>query len=118
MNDQHDSTGHTPRMSRRAAGAAALLGAAAVALHAEPAAAGATSGILIVDTVAELLLLPVGSVVSGAPHRTALVLGYHAPNDGGGGLFYWDAGSTLTPDRGTIFRSLSSPTGRWLRAAV
>lgn len=45
----------------------------------------------------------------------AIVKGYHQPNDGGGGLFFWDVASTETPDGGLIFQSQTSETGRWKR---
>jgi hypothetical protein len=44
------------------------------------------------------------------------VLGYHAPGDGGGGEFYWDASSSETDNGGTIIVPVSNPaTGRWKR---
>ena len=49
-------------------------------------------------------------------HECAVVLGWHAPGDGGGGHFYWDAGSEEADDGGTCIRpgSRSGP-GRWKR---
>src|SRR5216684_3772424 len=44
------------------------------------------------------------------------VLGYHAPGDGGGGTFYWDASATEPGNAGTIFVPASNPPmGRWKR---
>jgi hypothetical protein len=43
------------------------------------------------------------------------VLGYYTPGDGGGGSFYWDAGSTAIPESGMIVASNSFTTGRWMR---
>jgi hypothetical protein len=44
------------------------------------------------------------------------VLGYHAPGDGGGGNFYWDASATEIDNGGTIFAPASNPPmGRWKR---
>lgn len=42
-------------------------------------------------------------------------LGYYAPGDGGGGLFYWDATSTDTDNNGTIIKVTAIATGRWKR---
>jgi hypothetical protein len=42
--------------------------------------------------------------------------GYYAPGDGGGGLFWWDATSTATPDDGLVVQVTSvSGAGRWRR---
>lgn len=44
------------------------------------------------------------------------VKGYATDNDGGGGLFYWSAGSALTANGGTILASTyPGATGRWIR---
>lgn len=45
----------------------------------------------------------------------AIVKGYYAPGDGGGGMFQWDAASTATANIGTIFASDEGGDGRWLR---
>lgn len=42
------------------------------------------------------------------------VAGYYTPGDGGGGIFYYDATSTATPNGGTIF-SPNGGIGRWFR---
>lgn len=44
------------------------------------------------------------------------VLGYTTENDGGGGLFYFDSGSSESEDYGTVFVPTGAPaTGRWKR---
>jgi parallel beta-helix repeat protein len=43
------------------------------------------------------------------------IRGHDTANDGGGGLFFWDANETAAQDGGTIFTSNLSPTGRWKR---
>ena len=44
------------------------------------------------------------------------LLGYHAPGDGGGGEFYWDALSTEPDNGGTVIEPGSNPAaGRWKR---
>lgn len=42
------------------------------------------------------------------------VLGYYAPGDGGGGMFYFDSASSKTADEGTVV-SPNSGSGRWIR---
>lgn len=46
---------------------------------------------------------------------TVHVQGYYTPNDGGGGIFYWDNSSVETEDLGTIFESNLINFGRWKR---
>src|SRR5579859_2391641 len=41
--------------------------------------------------------------------------GYNDINDGGGGIFSWDAASVATDNNGTIFKVGSISTGRWVR---
>ncbi|MDF2660944.1 MAG: hypothetical protein K0Q94_3735 [Paenibacillus sp.] len=53
--------------------------------------------------------------MSGAVCRTVHVLGYYEANDGGGGLFYWDGGSTAADNGGTVIQPAGIATGRWLR---
>ncbi|RPE09230.1 hypothetical protein EGT74_19715 [Chitinophaga lutea] len=48
------------------------------------------------------------------PNELVTVLGYHAPADGGGGDFYWNATSAAGEDGGTVFTT-GQPTGRWIR---
>lgn len=43
------------------------------------------------------------------------VAGYYNPGDLGGGEFYYDSGSSATPNEGTIFASTYTGTGRWFR---
>ena len=46
---------------------------------------------------------------------TALLLGYNAKGDGGGGEFYWDSASTATPHGSIIVQLGGGGTGRWFR---
>lgn len=46
---------------------------------------------------------------------SAIVRGYSADNDGGGGWFVWDATSTATDNGGTIIAPNAGGTGRWRR---
>lgn len=41
--------------------------------------------------------------------------GYSTPGDGGGGIFYWDAGSSTTPNDGLVVQCTSGPAGRYKR---
>jgi len=43
------------------------------------------------------------------------LLGYEVPGDGGGGMLYWDATSTETPDSGLIFQVPGRTIGRLKR---
>src|SRR5262245_808385 len=47
--------------------------------------------------------------------QQALVSGYASANDGGGGTFYWEAGSSTATDSGTVFAADEGGTGRWKR---
>ncbi|SDG11425.1 glycosyl hydrolase family 28-related protein [Chitinophaga filiformis] len=53
------------------------------------------------------------------PNEISTLLGYYAPDDKGGGEFYWDATSTETDNQGTIFQVTVGgtlvATGRWKR---
>src|SRR5262245_2631097 len=78
---------------------------------ADPVDLGASS--LWADTMADLRALS-------APTAAIIVhlLGYHSPSDGGGGVFRWDAESTLPDDGGLTIIPAGSPTqGRWRRVA-
>lgn len=74
-----------------------------------------TAGGACVRTIAELRALPAPAAAAGdAP--TVRVLGYSAPNDDGGGLFFWDASSSEADDAGIVIASDSAPpSGRWKR---
>jgi hypothetical protein len=75
-----------------------------------PAMAATRVGITTVDTVSELqALLP--------SDQPVYVLGYHAANDDGGGMFYWIPNNATTQDDGHVFQSThaSTPSGRWHR---
>lgn len=63
-----------------------------------------------ITTISALLTLRPGAYAS------VEVEGYLAVGDGGGGMFYWSATSTASPDSCMTFRPSSAPTrGRWLR---
>lgn len=66
-----------------------------------------------VDTMADLRNLAAGAV------RCLTLLGYYAPSDGGGGVFYWDGSATEADNAGTIIApnppSPNPPQGRWKR---
>jgi pectate lyase-like protein len=90
-----------------ALGATALSGP--VIGSAEPVGIGASSS--WADTMADLraLLAPTAATI-------VHLLGYHTPSDGGGGVFRWDALSTLPDDGGlTIIPNGSTTQGRWRR---
>jgi hypothetical protein len=46
---------------------------------------------------------------------TALLLGYNAKGDGGGGEFYWDSASSATPHGSIIVQPSGGGAGRWFR---
>ena len=95
--------------------AAALIGASVASLagalpaHGAAAPDGGAHPLKVFDNIAAMVASRI------AEPRLALVLGYSQVNDGGGGLFLWDAASTAAPDGGTVFQSGRKPTGRWLR---
>jgi Pectate lyase superfamily protein len=106
---------HEETLSRRtvfsafagALGATALSGP--VRGPAEPVGIGSSSK--WADTMADLraLLAPTKAII-------VHLLGYHTPSDGGGGVFRWDALSTLSDDGGlTIIPKGSKTPGRWRR---
>lgn len=54
--------------------------------------------------------------LSPAAHDAVQVLGYWAPGDDGGGIFFWDSASTKDDNGGTVIRpSTNPPSGRWVR---
>jgi hypothetical protein len=53
--------------------------------------------------------------VNPGTNQTAQVRGYYEPDDGGGGLFRWDATNTAEDNYGTIIRSSVVSNGRWKR---
>jgi hypothetical protein len=64
-----------------------------------------------VKTIANLRALPIPGTL-----RSAAVRGYHAAEDGGGGLFAWDASSPEADDGGLVIAPAGAPpTGRWKR---
>ena len=92
------------------AGAAALGASSAHAQSTDRRLNIITESIQIVDSIQKMVNSRVGRA-----RRVALVLGYSAVNDGGGGFFLWDPSGTQAADGGTVFRSTVSPTGRWIR---
>ncbi|MBO4366162.1 MAG: hypothetical protein J5843_00755 [Clostridia bacterium] len=46
---------------------------------------------------------------------SVLLKGYARANDGGGGMFYWDAESVLEPDGGVVIEAQDSAKGRYIR---
>jgi hypothetical protein len=63
-----------------------------------------------IDTIRALKTKPAGFAAC------LCVLGYHEPGDGGGGTFYWDAGSFEPDNAGTIIApEPTKPFGRWKR---
>lgn len=71
-------------------------------------AQAAALGVACVATIATLRTL--------SPSGAAVVLGRTSVGDGGG-IFYWDASSTLTEDGGVVFQSTvnNGAPGRWIR---
>jgi len=69
-------------------------------------------GQIQVISIADLEAAPV-PIMDGTSIR---VLGYAAEGDGGGGVFYWNASSTATPNGATIILPTGySGNGRWFR---
>jgi hypothetical protein len=63
----------------------------------------------LMPTIAALL-------AQGDTSRGAIyVQNYAKPNDGGGGIFVWDAASTAAPDRCLTFAGNGAAPGRWVR---
>lgn len=71
---------------------------------------GATGpfGLATLDTISDLMAL------TNRP-SPILVKGYYQNNDGGGGMFIWNAGDTASSNGGTIFQPSSGPSGRYYR---
>jgi hypothetical protein len=73
-----------------------------------------------IDTVVELKSI-IGSGGASNSRPAAIVGGYWAIGDGGGGMFYWDTSSSsgdngVTPTQpGTIIVPTGSTSGRWVR---
>lgn len=64
-----------------------------------------------VDTISDLRTVTGDSIIS-----QASVSGYSVINDGGGGLFHWDAASTDSDDSGVVIKPTSvSGAGRWVK---
>ncbi len=71
----------------------------------------ATAIAVITQNVAALQAIPVASVATGF---TANTLGYNTRGDGGGADFYYDSGSVLTADGGSVIAP-NAGSGRWIR---
>lgn len=61
-----------------------------------------------VPTMAQLAML-------GTRPSIIFVQGFHTPGDGGGGAFYWAAGSTASPLAGMVVSPMFGPEGRYVR---
>jgi hypothetical protein len=66
---------------------------------------------LDVKTIADLKSIDVATLTD---KQQALVAGYYAPGDGGGGQFYYDAAASDADNGGTIFAPTAG-SGRWRR---
>lgn len=66
---------------------------------------------LDVKTIADLKAIDVATLTD---KQQALVAGYSTPGDGGGGVFYYDAGASTADNGGTIIAPTAG-AGRWLR---
>lgn len=62
--------------------------------------------------LADLVAAPIPPVVNN--RMSAFVTGYWATNDGAGGLFFYDSGSSASTNLGTILKPTSA-AGRWVR---
>lgn len=68
------------------------------------------SEVLSVASVSDLLQLDQCS-----PGDVAIVAGYSQPEDGGGGMFRWDATLNYGENGGTIVKTAEAGRGRWIR---
>ncbi|MDD9940158.1 MAG: glycosyl hydrolase family 28-related protein [Myxococcales bacterium] len=89
--------------------AAALDGATGATVALAQAASTAEGELGVFDTVQELIELPSSSEIT-----TAVVHGYHAPGDGGGGVFRLVPDDSSAGDEGLIMTPLEQ-SGRWHR---
>lgn len=78
------------------------------------ALANAASPISLAATVALLKAIPTSNLSDGA---SAVLAGYYASNDGGGGQFYWDQSSIAGDNGGTVIAP-NDGVGRWIRAGT
>jgi hypothetical protein len=60
-------------------------------------------------------ILKLKNTIPSVDSATVLVKGYYTPGDGGGGMFYWDAESELTPDNGLVIAPKGVEKGRFIR---
>jgi hypothetical protein len=74
----------------------------------------ATTNVQGLNNIADLR-----AVTSPTNEQKMYVMGYYAPGDGGGGLFYYESASTEADNNGTIIKPTSvTGAGRWKRADV
>jgi hypothetical protein len=64
-----------------------------------------------VKTIADLVALGIPTINN---RLSALVTGRVTENDGGGGVFFYEAASATSTNLGTVFKPAAS-AGRWLR---
>lgn len=62
-----------------------------------------------VGTISNLVAIVPGNI------RSVYVAGHTTTNDGGGGIFVWNATSTASTNYGTVFQYGTNATGRWIR---
>lgn len=65
-------------------------------------------------------MTPVSSIAAlkqiiGESNSLVTLLGFHHPNDGGGGQFYYDDSATINPNDGTVIKPEGATVGRWIR---
>jgi hypothetical protein len=77
--------------------------------------AGASTGFLYFDTIAGAGASLGATAGKAGVYSVAVALGYNAPGDGGGGLFYWDPRSVATGNGGTVLAVSGVASGRWVR---
>lgn len=70
------------------------------------------TGVVTADTVADLTALVKATLTD---QEIRYVHWRTTKGDGGGGLFYWDEGSTAATNLGTIFQADAGGAGRWMR---
>jgi hypothetical protein len=69
-----------------------------------------------VTTTAVRTIRDLDNPPSAEAETIALVAGYHAPGDGGGGMFIWQSGATDRPDGGLVIGPVRGDLpGRWRR---
>ena len=76
-----------------------------------------TGAIQMSDTISYSFdsVLQMKKTVPAGDRASVLLKGYYYPNDGGGGMFCWDASSAAEPDNGLVIAANDSETGRYIR---